>query len=264
MHTILSVLILILVTFSPAMAGEAPPPHIDVYGTATIEVVPDQIFWNLTVRNTGKDLSRVAEDSIKSVDQVHSFLRQQGVPETDIRIADMEYGEQREYQDKTLIMSGYEASTSIVFRTASSGNYKAMWIGLSEKPGVSIRTIQYDHSKRIGYQNETRKQALLKAREKARALAETLGCSIGEPLFIEEDLSWYSLAALSNQKTILSDDYNLGLPSGRIPITCRVKVSFRLIASGKLSGDATNNAPFSAATEHNKGFSGSCPTCGRH
>jgi len=264
MRAVFTALAIILVIITPVMAEEARPPRIDVYGSATIEINPDQIFWYLTVENTGKVLSLVAEANIKSVDQVHSFLRQQGIPEADIRIAGMEYGENWEYKDKTKTKAGYEASTSIVFRTTSSGNYRTMWLGLSEKPGVSIRTIQYDNSKRIDYQNEARKQALLKAREKARVLAETLGCSIGEPLFIEEDISWHDSAAMSNQKTILSDENNLGLPAGRIPITCRVKVSFRLIASGKLSSDITNYTRLNVVSGLHKGFSGSCPTCDQH
>ena len=40
-------------------------------------------------------------------------------------------------------------------------------LGLAAIPDVSVEGVTYDHSKRIEFQNETRRKALLKAKEKA-------------------------------------------------------------------------------------------------
>jgi uncharacterized protein YggE len=44
-----------------AAAADNPLPHISVSGTATTEVVPDQMVWHLTVQNKGPKLPSVAE-----------------------------------------------------------------------------------------------------------------------------------------------------------------------------------------------------------
>src|SRR6266481_4837507 len=46
-------------------ADEIQLPHITVYGTATTEVVPDQMIWSVKVQNKGAVLETVASDHTK-------------------------------------------------------------------------------------------------------------------------------------------------------------------------------------------------------
>jgi hypothetical protein len=68
-------------------------------------------------------------------------------------------------------------------------SYKPLWLGLAEMSGITVEGVTYDHSKRIAYQNETRRKAVLAAKEKAADLAAALGSEIAEPVRIEEDLT---------------------------------------------------------------------------
>ena len=72
------------------------------------------------------------------------------------------------------------------------------------------------------------------AKEKAKALAETLGSEIGEPLLIEEDAGGQSMFPVpmysNNMRTVENANGGSdGIAKGKIPIKMRVKVSFRLI-----------------------------------
>jgi hypothetical protein len=49
-----------------AAAADNPLPHVSVSGTATTEVVPDQMVWHLTIKNTGSKLPSVAEQQTRS------------------------------------------------------------------------------------------------------------------------------------------------------------------------------------------------------
>jgi uncharacterized protein len=232
-----------VLTFAAAAhSADIELPHITVFGTAITQVVPDQMLWYLTIRNQGSKVPAVAEQHTTVVGQVRAFLKQAGIKEADVQMANMEFGENWEYLSGSRVMEGYFASTVVTFRTSDLQKYKALWIGLAEIPGVTVNGVSYDHSKRIDFQNETRRNALLKAKEKALDLAKTLGSELGEPLLIEEDLSasegWSATNLNSNQLVNNYANQDAGaaktdVAPGRIPIRTRVKVAFRLITQSK-------------------------------
>ncbi|MDQ7827243.1 MAG: SIMPL domain-containing protein [Candidatus Eremiobacteraeota bacterium] len=230
-----ALLFVIFAVSAPLAADELKQPSIVVYGTATIEIAPDLLIWHLRLCNKGPRMPVVAQENAALTEQVLSYLRRQKIPEANIQTNGMSFGEDWDYNTKIKTKLGYFAETEILFRTNNLESYKALWVDLAENPGVSVEEVCYDHTQRIRYQNESRQKAVLAAREKARYLAETLGCEIGEPLLIEEDLEWQKSASMSNIKTILEDESTLGIAIaiGRIPICTRVKVAFRLLAPGK-------------------------------
>jgi uncharacterized protein YggE len=106
---------------------------------------------------------------------------------------------------------------------------------------LSVNSVSYDHSKRVELQKETRKKALLAAKEKAGVMAETLDAKIGEVLAISEDMEngggWNNRANLNNSVqaiAVASDGENgSSIAPGTIPIRMRVLVTFRLLNDAK-------------------------------
>src|SRR6266436_4802932 len=56
-------------------ADDIQLPHITVYGTATTEVVPDQMIWSVRVQNRGAVLETVASDHAKNLQGTLSLLK---------------------------------------------------------------------------------------------------------------------------------------------------------------------------------------------
>ncbi|HNO77480.1 MAG TPA: SIMPL domain-containing protein [Phycisphaerae bacterium] len=228
----------VLIAFaSLARADDDALPKVTVYGTATTEVTPDLMNWHLTITNKGKDLAPVADNHHRIVAGVLKLLKDSGIDEQKIQTARMAFGENWVYRSNNRVKEGYYASTSVSFEMSDFDLYRTLWSGLAQDEHVSIDYVGYDHSKRIDYQNETRIKALLAAKEKAKALAETLGSQIGEPLLIEEDAgsqSMYPVPTFSNNlRTVESaDGGSEGIAKGKIPIKIRIKASFRLITQG--------------------------------
>lgn len=223
-----------------AQAGEITQPYVSVFGSATTNVTPDIMVWRLTVRNKGAELPDVAKAHTGLVQTVLDFLKQQEVPKETIQTSRMEFGENWEYRNRTRVREGYAASTNLSFKIHDLKKYKPLWIGLSRLSNVSMNGVHYDHSRRIHHRNETRKNALLAAREKAAALAKTLGSDIGAPLFIKEELggnrSWE--ISNSNSNVVFTGNEGAGagdapLAPGKIPIQMRVSVAFRLVTQDK-------------------------------
>ena len=207
------------------------PPHVTVYGTATTSVAIDQMDWKIRISNKEPGLEEVAKTHSSTVQSVLDFLMENDLPEHCIQTSGMEFGEHFVSSKlKGRVRDGYQASSSINFKVTDLSKYKDLWSGISRMKNVSLNGITYDNSKRIKHQNETRKKALLAAKEKAETLAITLDSEIGKPLFIEEERFGYSRnnfnnVYATNEQAVINDAF----APGQIPITVQIKASFLLV-----------------------------------
>lgn len=230
-------LLLIVVLFCStfAVAELLEQPHISVYGTAEIKVIPNEMIWSLSVSTKDKELSAVAKKHTDAVKQSLDFLKGLGIDKKKLQTSRMQFGEDWRTVNRERVKAGYHASTSISFSISDFELYQKIWFGLSAMDGVSIQNTQYAHSDRIKYQNESRQKAVLAAREKAASLAATLGSQIAEPLKVEE-ISEPSIGRsrhLSNTVNFdsgMGADYTTGdvLALGTISINTRVRIVFEL------------------------------------
>ena len=214
-------------------------PHVTVYGTATAEVIPDQMIWSLKAKNQGLVLENVAKEHMKIVKDLLRLLRDNKVNEKTIQTSRMEFGENWEYRSSTRVREGYFASTQISFKITDLDLYSKLWLEMAKMPAASVENVAFDHTKRIDYQNETRQRAILAAREKAVLMAKAVGAEIGEALLVEEDLSietpWL-VNSVNNNLRALPDGEPAraeGVAPGTIPIRIRVRAAFRLLANPK-------------------------------
>ena len=222
---------------SSSVAADQPVPHVSVFGTATKEVAPDLLRWNLRVSNKGGNLKQVAEKHAGLVSELLRVLKEKGIREEKLQTTDMRFGENWEYRNNSRVLDGYEATTDVAFESTELDQYRDVWITLAGMTGVSISNVSLDVSNRIDVQNETRKMALVAARNKAREMAQALDAEIGEPMTIEEVQDEYGVWNALGNAVSYDDASGAGregapLSPGLIPVKIRVRVAFRLIANG--------------------------------
>lgn len=207
-------------------------PHVTVFGTATTEAVPDELRWNLSVENRGGDVARVADEHGGLVAAVLRFLRESGVAEKHVQTAHMQLNEHREMVGGTWTRQGYLAQTQVAFRTRNPAAYRALWLGLSRLPGVSIGGVHWEIADRTQVQQGTRAEALAAAKSKAADMAGALGARLAEPIVIEEILldGWPQPMAM-NRMAMAAEGAGGEEPlaPGTIPVRVRVKVTFRIV-----------------------------------
>jgi uncharacterized protein YggE len=223
---------LFIFLFTPAAyAEEIELPHITVFGTAVTKIVPDKMMWNIMVMNKDQLLENVTKKHMDIVNDVTKFLKEAGIGE-DLQTSRMQFGENWEYRNNTRVKEGYYAQTYITFSMTDFNIYKELWLGLSRFDSVSVLNVDYDHTERIRYQNETRINALLAAKEKAGILAKSIGSDIAEPLLIEEEWAGDNVLQRANVAEARLDGADTSSVSpGLIPITMRIKAAFRLMTS---------------------------------
>jgi len=223
-------------------ADEIQLARITVFGTAVIEVVPDEMVWSVEVRSQDAKLEAAAAGHAKSVASVLRLLKESRIEGKKTQTSRMEFGENREYIANSWVKSGYYAKTDVSFKLTDFEQYQPLWTGLASIPGVSIGNVGYDNTQRIDHRKEARRKALEAAKAKATEMVQVLGSEIAEPLLVEEDLSvsegWQGNNAvqLMNNVSAPGDAATREagqLSLGTISIRARVKVSFRLVAAPK-------------------------------
>lgn len=208
--------------------------HVSAYGTATVDVVPDIMRWQLGVRTTAKTVQETASNHDKNVAAVLAFLKREEIKEEKIQTSRLQLAEDLEFRNGTRTRKGYYASTSISFESKTLDAYRSLWMGLSKLTAVSVNGVSFDTSQRIRHQNNARVQAVQAARDKASQMAAVLGNELANPLMIEEEPSLQddrrSMLANTRMSRVAADS-SAGGPSlsvGTIPIRARVKVVFSL------------------------------------
>ncbi len=159
MKNILFVTILLL-PIVQSFAGDIEPPFISVQGTALTQVTPDRLIWSLTLKNEGPDLAEVAKKHIELSVELDKAIEASGIAKKDVSTSKMEFGENYVYRNSSQIKEGYLAKTSVTFKTNDFSKYQSTWLNLAAIKEVSLTSIMYDHSKRIDFQNETRKSLI--------------------------------------------------------------------------------------------------------
>lgn len=232
MKKIFWTLTLILFLNIPAGAEEIVP-HLTVYGTATIEVTPDEMYWTLKVSNRGAHVEELARQHSNIVLSAISFIDDAGVLEENTQTAMMQFGENWIHQNGRRVQEGYFASSQISFKLIDFTQYQHLWIGLSKIKDMSIQNIGYGYSKHIEVQDKARLDALLAARKKADAMAKTLNVGLKDPLVIEENQEF---AETRRSNMLMAREAGLGSGSndtggvalGKILIKSSVKVVYQI------------------------------------
>ncbi|CAN5689760.1 SIMPL domain-containing protein [soil metagenome] len=209
-------------------------PHITVGGIAITEVTPDQLNWILEVKYIDLDLTKAAEQHTQRVATVLEIIKKAGVPTKEIQTARMEFGENEVYRNGSNIKEGYFANAIITFKLSDLSKYNELWLAFSGQGNLSVKSVSYEHSKRLEFEAETRKKALLNAKEKATAMANTLGAKIGETLSIIENLNVEFVASYGGAPDLMPRAISRdAISPGTMPIRIAVDVTFRLINGDK-------------------------------
>ena len=230
---LLTGLMCIFIAFSAQAKNNDDRSSIEVIGTASTEVIPDIMNWQLTVENKGKDLKAVAKVHTETVGNLLTILKGFGIAEDKTKTSNMSFGEDWEYRDRSRIKVGYEASTTITFSINDFNQYKSLWLKLSTINAVSVDSVRYDYSKRTEVEDKIRQKALISAISKAKSLVSVLeNTTLGAPLSIREGYRPHSY----DHDDLEDDGFGFGgseqspIAAGIIEITVNITATFRLLS----------------------------------
>ena len=193
--------ILVLAAGLAGAASTAENVHsISVTGTAVTRVAPDVVSWNITVWDQG-ELSEAKTRNEEKTKAVLDVIRQLGVTPEDVQTSYM-YVEQQ-YDQKMLprrISIGWVVSRNITCKQRDLARFDEFINRLLDMADVDVR-YTLETSRYHELRKETRLNALRLAKEKAEAMCNAVGESLGRVISIREQQPvspWSSRVGISN------------------------------------------------------------------
>ncbi|OQP59290.1 SIMPL domain-containing protein [Niastella populi] len=211
---------LILAFVINGLFAQAPNPFpktVSVSGSADLEIVPDEIYVQVTLKEYEKkgagktDLQKIKADFLAS-------CRNTGLPDSVITIASYEGSLLKKRRSKEELY----ATISYQIKFNNSKKIDELVSKLDDEATQSFDVVRVSHSKIQEYRKQVRILAIKAAKEKAAYLTEAIGESLGTAVTITEYNAGFvqpgyfnvSQASMANTMENLSYNGNSGDLSG--------------------------------------------------
>ncbi len=192
MKTIRIALAAVLVLAAAALAGVGRPEAaggadtdasggITVTGTGQVSSVPDEAEFSLGVSTTGTTARSALAANSEQMRRVIDALEAVGVARPDIRTQDVSVG--RDYDDDD---GGYTARNSVTVTIHDLGRAGAVLDAASRAGANEVYGPSLTRANRSGLEAKALKAAYANARDRAEALADAAGVSLGKVTAITE------------------------------------------------------------------------------
>ena len=171
--------ILSLSAQQPALPEEKP--NIEVTGSAEMEVVPDEIFVSIVLREKNKGNSRDIE---AQEDNLLGKLRQNGFDINNLTLSGADGDMQYRIFRKNKVLT----EKRLQMKLQNAGEVNKLFQLLDELEIEDAGILRTSHSQLEKFRKEVKIQAMKSAKEKADYLLSAIGEQTGKPLVIREQV----------------------------------------------------------------------------
>lgn len=180
---------MLLVAFTAVAQTTTPPVRsIQVSGSAEMEVVPDQIFVQVDLREYDKKGSgKVDIETIKN--KFLAAVKSIGLTEQDISVQNYSGYDQNYwwwYQNKKKKDPDMKATVSYLIKLSTTAKIDELVKKLDDEATQNFFIQKVTHSKLTEFRKQLKIQAIKNAREKAVYLAEAINEQVGQAITINE------------------------------------------------------------------------------
>jgi uncharacterized protein YggE len=155
-------------------------PYIEVTGTAEREVIPDEIYLSINIRERYVNKLKISIE--EQEEKLKSVLKSLGIDLKNLYLSDAEADYVKVYRQKKDVLSTKNYNLKVI-NAASVGQV----FGELDKLEITEAYIcKVSHSKMEILKIEVKTQAIKSAKDKADYLVSALGEQLGKPLVIKE------------------------------------------------------------------------------
>ncbi len=221
-----------------------PRPKISVSGEAVVKVRPDQIMISLGIETSDPSITVAKTKNSDILKAAVASFKGLGLNEKDIQTdyLSIEPRYKNNYRQEGFI--GYFVRNTLVVITDDPSKVEAIITSALESGVNYIHGVDFQTVELRKYRDQARELALKAAKEKAIAMAATLGKAVGSPIQISESPSpWWYFSSWSGwghgRRDGMSQNVMQSTPSGsgetdsialgQISVRANVNVTFELI-----------------------------------
>lgn len=229
--------ILVMLAAAAAFAEDKPEPRlVSVAGEAEVNVAPDEVVFDLTVSTFNKELRVAKSQTDERLKNIIALAKKHGVADVDIQTDYINLVPHYRGNNEARTLLGYSVRKDLVITLRDVTRAEGLLSELLAGDVTRINTVSFRSSQMRKYRDQARDLAMKAAREKASALAGSVGQKIGKAYSIEEDAptprSYASQNVMSNNSVSFESDSSSAsegtLALGLIKISARVTVKFEL------------------------------------
>ena len=232
-YFIATVLIILINTTSRAQITSTKSdnqPYIEVNGTAEKEVVPDEIFISITLREKYVDKTKITIDIQE--ESLINALKNIGIDLNNLYLSDANADYVKVYWQKKDVLTRKDYTLKVSNATAV-GN---VFIELDKIKITDAYVSKVNHSKIDSLKKDVKIKAIQSAKDKADYLLQAIGEKTGKPIIVKENelpkmLNGSSVRNL-NSVTIISerdkleDKLDTDIQFNKILVTSNIYVKF--------------------------------------
>ncbi len=172
-------------------------PYIEVTGKAEKEIIPDEIYISITLKE------RMARSKKITIQQQESDLKKQltiiGIPVENLSIADV---------NATILKTGWFskdilATANYVLKVGDASKLKKVFETFKKSKVHRSHIQRVSHSKIIELKKQNRIAAIKAAKDKADYLLEAVGEKVGRPMLVNENTYHNGIGANYNTSNVL-------------------------------------------------------------
>ena len=210
------------------------PPLITVTGEAEVRVVPDEVFFDLTVQTFNRDLKAAKAQTDERLKRLNELTARYGVAPKDVQTDYVSVEPRYRGNNEARQLVGFLVRKDLVFTLRDVSKAEAMLAEVIESGVTRVNGIEFRTSEMRKHRDQARAQAMRAAREKAVALTAEIGQGIGKAYSIEETVASGSPAAQNYRSNTVVTSAGEGesssgtLAIGQIKVNARVVVRFLL------------------------------------
>lgn len=154
---------------------------ISVTGTAEMEIVPDEIYFRVVLKEYQKDKNKVLMEKLEK--ELTQAVLAAGIAKEDFTVEQVEgYSWNRKKKDDAELYN----SKSFIIKVATPGKIDEVLNKVNAESIYSVEIRNYSHSKIEQFKKELKIEAIKAAKAKATYLLEAIGEKLGGVLEVNE------------------------------------------------------------------------------
>lgn len=207
------------------------PQVITVNASESVKVVPDMAQVVYGVRTQNEEAGKCQEEASEKMNQIVAALKEFGIEEKSIQTSNYDLSPMQDWKNNGEII-GYEMSAQVTVSDIPLDRVgdilsRSVTAGINQVQSVTYLSSQYDAS----YQ-EALKKAVGSAQEKAQALADASGSTLGHAVRITEygnnQTARYqnALRSVAKEEMVMGD--SMMMMPGEISVEANISVEFAI------------------------------------
>jgi uncharacterized protein len=182
-------------------SGVSASNTITVSGDGEATAVPDMATFSVTIQERAKTVSAAQKVATERSNEIVDYLKGQGIADKDIQTADYSVYPEYEYETRACApneycvpgrqnLVGYQVSQTITVKVRDTEKAGDLLTGVGSRGASQVSGLSFTIDDEDALQNEARDKAIARAKEKAEALADSLGVRIVRVVGFSENGSY--------------------------------------------------------------------------